>query len=91
MKNDNFYNILIPNEIINDKDLTDFEKLLYGDIRVLAKKDGYCFASNKYFAKRYNKDIRTVQRAIKNLEDKTHIVVCRDKVERRIYIFSDYI
>lgn len=90
-KCNNFYNILIPNEIIIDKDLTDFEKLLYGDIRVLAKKDGYCFATNRYFAERYNKDIRTVQRAIRKLENKTYIVVCNNKDERKIYIFNDYI
>lgn len=85
------YNILIPYEIIMDKRLTDFEKLLYGEIRILAKKNGYCFATNDYLAKRYNKDERTIRRALKKLNDYLYIITIFDSNSRKIYLFEDYV
>lgn len=42
---------------------------LYSEITALSNKDGYCHASNSYFAKLYDIDNGTVSRWISTLED----------------------
>ena len=39
-------------------------KILHGEICALSQSDGYCFASNKYFAKQLNLSIQSVSRLI---------------------------
>ena len=68
----NYYSI-IPAEVRYDKDLSDKAKLLYGEISSLANKNGYCFASNQYFADLYEVDISTITRLLKQLENKGYI------------------
>lgn len=67
------YYAIIPADVRYDKDLTDKAKLLYGEISALSNKNGYCFASNKYFAELYQVDKTTISRLLKQLEDKGYI------------------
>lgn len=47
------YFSIIPAIVRYSNELPANAKLLYGEITALCNKDGYCFASNEYFAKLY--------------------------------------
>lgn len=67
------YYAVIPAEVRYDKDLKPNEKLLYGEIWALAQKEGYCWASNNYFAELYNVYPTTISKWIKHLEEKGYV------------------
>ena len=71
-ENPNYYAI-IPAEIRYDTELKDKAKLLYGEITALSDKNGYCYASNRYFAELYNVSQTTISLLIKNLIDNGYI------------------
>lgn len=52
-------------------------KILHGEICTLSQNDGYCFASNKYFAKQLNLSIQSVSRLIGILKRHDLITVTR--------------
>ena len=45
----NYWSVL-PADVRYDKELKANEKILYSEITSLMNKDGYCYASNKYFS-----------------------------------------
>lgn len=47
---DGFAFLMIPQVVAQDKSLNGNEKLLYGHIFSLTKKEGYCWATNEYLA-----------------------------------------
>lgn len=67
------YYAVIPADIRYDKNLTDKEKLLYGEITALSNQEGYCWASNEYFANLYGSSIRTIKGAITKLEENGYL------------------
>lgn len=86
------YFSIIPGSVRNDPGLSATAKLFFGDISSMAQIDGYCYASNAYFAERFGLTERTVTRTIKLLEDRGHVKtrLCRNRVTgqitgRRIY------
>lgn len=89
------YYAIIPATIRYDKRLKPAEKLIYGEITALANRNGYCFASNKYFANLYKVTIHTVSQWISNLTKLKYvdIVIIRNEkkevIERRIYIIDN--
>lgn len=68
----NYYSI-IPAEVRYDTDLKDKAKLLYGEITSLSDKNGYCYATNKYFAELYEVSTTTISLLINNLINKGYI------------------
>lgn len=52
-------------------------KILHGEICALSQTDGFCFASNKYFARRLNLSIQSVSRLIGVLKHYKLITVSR--------------
>lgn len=69
----NLYPAIIPADVRYDKDLPANAKLLYGELTVLCQQKGYCWATNSYFAKIYDVDIRTVKRWLSALKEKGYI------------------
>lgn len=71
--------IKIPNAILQDKDLLPTEKLLYWIIDSLCNnKKKLCTASNQYLSETLQISIRSIQRWIKVLSDKSYIKVWCD-------------
>ena len=67
------YYAILPPDVRYDKQLPQGAKLLYSEITALSNKNGYCWASNDYFAKLYSVSNSTIQSWLKSLEDKSYI------------------
>ena len=67
MNEPNYYAI-IPADVRYSK-ITANAKLLYGEITALANKEGFCWASNNYFAELYGVTNRSVSNWVKELTD----------------------
>ena len=86
------YYSIIPSKILYNKELKANEKLLYAMITSLACKEGYCFATNNYFAKELGVHPKTVSSWIADLRNKDFVKVelIRDEnkqiIQRKIYI-----
>jgi hypothetical protein len=90
MNKPNYYAILTA-DVRYDKSITPNAKLLYAEISSLTNKEGYCWASNKYFAELYEVDTRTIRRWLSSLREKGYIyyeLTQKDdgKTERKIYL-----
>ena len=88
--NPNYFGI-IPANVRYDKELGANAKLLYSELTCLANKEGFCFASNNYFAKLYDVDPSAISKRIKQLADRGYVHIEYDYegkicVRRRIYI-----
>ena len=86
------YYSIIPATILYNNELKANEKLLYAMITSLACKEGYCFATNNYFAKELGVHPKTVSSWISDLRDKNYIKVemvrkeNKQIIQRKIYI-----
>ena len=79
------YYAIIPATVRYDKGLTDKAKLLYGEITCLCNKEGYCYATNNYFANLYNCTSRAIQFTISKLQEKGYIrVILENNYQRKI-------
>lgn len=89
------YYSLIPSKILYNKELKANEKLLYAMITSLACKEGYCFATNNYFAEELGVHPKTVSNWISDLRDKNYLkveIVRKENkkiIQRKIYIKND--
>ena len=84
------YYAIIPANVRYSK-LKPNTKLLYGEITALASKEGYCFASNRYFANLYEVTKNTISSWISDLHKAGFVSVQLIKegnqvIERRIGI-----
>ena len=87
------YDAVIPARVRYDPELPDKAKLLYGEIRALASRDGYCWATNAYFCRLYDVNERTIQRLLSALTERGHIATemlqgegLPHGVERRLWV-----
>lgn len=90
MNNKSYYAI-IPADVRYSKEIPDGAKLLYGEITALANENGYCWATNKYFAELYGKSVDTVGRWISELAKAGFIYTLIDKESgnsRKIWLCS---
>ena len=68
------YYAIIPAEV-RYSNLKPNAKLLYGEITALSSKEGYCFATNNYFAKLYNVTKNTISLWVSQLNKEGFISV----------------
>ena len=81
------YYAIIPASVRYDQRLKPIERLLYGEITCLTNKDGYCFATSKYFAELYGMQRESISRCISNLAKCGYIsVVIEDGYKRKIFL-----
>ena len=92
METPGYYGIL-PANIRYDKNLKPMEKIMYSELTALSNKNGYCNATNSYFAELYEVSKNTVSLWIGDLEKagyiKTKLIYesgTKNIKERRIYI-----
>lgn len=74
MSKPSFYAV-IPASVRYDPSLSSSEKLFYAEITAMAEQQGYCWASNSYFADLYDVKNPTISMWVKNLKKQNHIVV----------------
>lgn len=85
------YYAVIPATVLFNENLKANEKLLYAIITALSNKEGYCYASNKYLAGKFNVDPKTISSWLSDLRKYNHIVVeilrneKQEIIQRKIY------
>ena len=67
------YYAVIPANIRYDESLPPNAKLLYGEITALCNSEGYCWASNKYFAELYGVSVVSISKWINALASRGYI------------------
>ena len=71
-KNPGYFSV-IPADVRYDVELCPNAKLLYGEITALCNKEGYCWATNKYFSRLYQVSTVAVSTWINQLVKKGYI------------------
>lgn len=80
-----FYAI-IPADV-RYSDIPPNAKLLYGEITALCNKEGFCWATNSYFAQLYKVAPTTISDWIRKLRDRGFVdYEILDKTKRKIYL-----
>ena len=75
-------------EVLEDENLCASAKILYAHISNLCNQEGYCFATNGYFADKLKAGERTVRGWLKQLEEGGHIQARYDGRKRQISVKS---
>lgn len=79
----------IPADVRYCEYLNANSKLLYGEITALCNKEGFCWASNKYFADLYKVTPTSISLWIKKLRDNGFIdYEIKDNFRRKIYLIG---
>lgn len=82
--------VIMPVEILQDKNLTPSEKILYCYLSLF--KNGVCFQSNDKLAEMTGLDVSTIKRGLKKLGEMQYIFVefvNNNSAMRRIYTILD--
>lgn len=87
------YYAIIPADVRYDEHLPANAKLLYGEIAALVNAEGFCYASNAFFADVYKMSERTISSLLSKLQEMKYIeiVIKRDPktgqvVQRQIFL-----
>lgn len=81
------YYAVIPADIRYSDKVCPNAKLLYGEITALCNKEGFCWASNQYFADLYKVDPRSIREWIGELSRASFIrYEVKDNYRREIFL-----
>lgn len=69
------YYAVVPAHVRYDKTCSPAARLLYGEIAALTNREGYCWASNQYFAELYEVDDATASSWVAQLAAAGHVIV----------------
>lgn len=86
--------IILPEQACFDSRLPPMSRLLYGLIVSLSMKEGFCWASNRFFAERFHVKPETISRAIKALSEAGYIrleFTGNGNENRRIYTLDNFV
>ena len=78
-----FYAVL-PASVRYDEKLSSSEKLFYAEITAMSESEGYCWASNSYFAKIFGVSTSTISSWGIGLRDKGHILIKYEREGKNI-------
>ena len=79
------YYAILEAEVRYDKNISSTAKLIYAEITALTQKEGYAWATNKYFADNFDLSAGQVSRIISQLADCDYISVeILDQYKRKI-------
>lgn len=76
------YWAVLPSDVRYDPDIPPLGRILYAEVSALCGPEGYCWASNGYFAKLYSRDERTIGRLLSQLVKKGHIILQVERSEK---------
>lgn len=76
---------LIPISVLSDNRISSLEKLLLVHIISLCKKNGYCWATNKYFMNIYEYSKQTISKSINHLASLSYINLENHKENNNSY------
>ena len=79
--------IIVPDFIIDDSDIPDGEKLLFGEIASNSLEKGFCWFSNKHLMERFHIGERTASRWVNDLRKKGYITI--NIVKRKNFCFPE--
>ena len=85
------YYAIIPATVRYDKRISASAKLLYGEITALCSKEGYCWATNKYFKDLYNVNKTTVLRWMAELIEAGYIKSESSPNRRKIFMSESFV
>lgn len=86
------YYAIIPADVRYDDRIPANAKLLYGEISALIGAEGFCYASNQYFANIYQCTIKSISRWVSSLADAGYIKLELERdetgqvVRRKLYL-----
>ena len=78
---------ILPSKIAHDNEITSFAKILYCEISSLCAEKGYCWASNKYLASKFNVSVTTISTTMTSLE-KYLVFEHRTSFRRKIWVHT---
>jgi hypothetical protein len=85
------YYAILTADVRYDKTLKPLARLLFAEITALCNKEGYCWASNQYFADLYEVDKTTVSGWIGQLKTRGYLTVQLEYKEGSKQILNRYI
>jgi uncharacterized phage protein (TIGR02220 family) len=92
------YYAIIPATVRYDKNICANAKLLYGEITALCNEQGYCWATNKYFADLYDVSKKSISLWIKQLVDAKYVLAqitydaqTKEVLERKLSLNHPYL
>lgn len=79
------YYAILEAEVRYDKNISSTAKLIYAEITALTQKEGYAWATNKYFADNFGISASQVSRIMSDLQSSGYVTIeIKDKYVRKI-------